>query len=50
MAIEKWGIFFNSPLFCCRDRYIDKKTAEEHNITSLEQFKDPEIAKLFDSD
>ncbi|MBP0019431.1 MAG: glycine betaine/L-proline ABC transporter substrate-binding protein ProX [Cyanobacteria bacterium SBLK] len=29
---------------------IDKKTAKEYNITSLEQFKDPEIAKLFDSD
>lgn len=29
---------------------IDKKTAEEHNITNLEQLKDPEIAKLFDSD
>ena len=29
---------------------IDKKTAEEHNITHLGQLKDPEIAKLFDSD
>ncbi|MBP0021427.1 MAG: glycine betaine/L-proline ABC transporter substrate-binding protein ProX [Cyanobacteria bacterium SBLK] len=29
---------------------IDKKTAEEHNITNLEQLKDPEVAKLFDSD
>lgn len=29
---------------------IDKKTAEQYNITNLEQFKDPEIAKLFDSD
>jgi glycine betaine/proline transport system substrate-binding protein len=28
---------------------IDKKTAEAHNITSLGQFKDPEIAKLFDT-
>lgn len=26
---------------------IDKKTADEHNITSLEQMKDPEIAALF---
>ena len=29
---------------------IDKKTADEYNITNLEQLKDPEIATLFDSD
>ncbi|MDJ0676544.1 MAG: glycine betaine/L-proline ABC transporter substrate-binding protein ProX [Calothrix sp. MO_167.B42] len=29
---------------------IDKKTADKYNITSLGQLKDPEIAKLFDSD
>jgi glycine betaine/proline transport system substrate-binding protein len=29
---------------------IDKKTADAHHITSLEQFKDPTIATLFDSD
>ncbi|MDJ1175601.1 glycine betaine/L-proline ABC transporter substrate-binding protein ProX [Roseofilum capinflatum] len=29
---------------------IDKKTADEYNITSLEQLKDPEIAQLFDTD
>ena len=29
---------------------IDKKTAEEHGITSLEDFKKPEIKELFDSD
>ncbi|GGA37930.1 hypothetical protein CYANOKiyG1_55990 [Okeania sp. KiyG1] len=29
---------------------IDKKTAEEYNITNLSQLQDPEIAKLFDSD
>ena len=29
---------------------IDKKTAQKYNITNLEQLKDPEIAKLFDSD
>ena len=29
---------------------IDKKTADKYNITNLEQFQDPEIAKLFDSD
>ena len=29
---------------------IDKKTATEHNITSLEQLKDPKIAAIFDAD
>jgi len=29
---------------------IDKTTAEEYNITSLEQLQDPEIAQLFDTD
>ncbi|SMC71979.1 glycine betaine/proline transport system substrate-binding protein [Fulvimarina manganoxydans] len=29
---------------------IDKKTADEHNITNIDQLKDPEIAKLFDAD
>ncbi|MBP0031386.1 MAG: glycine betaine/L-proline ABC transporter substrate-binding protein ProX [Roseofilum sp. Guam] len=29
---------------------IDKKTAEEYGISSIEQLKDPEIAKLFDFD
>lgn len=28
---------------------IDKKTAEQYHITNIEQLKDPEIAKLFDS-
>lgn len=28
---------------------IDKKTAEQYQITNVEQFKDPEIAKLFDT-
>lgn len=28
---------------------IDKKTAEKYQITNVEQFKDPEIAKLFDT-
>ncbi|WP_328188137.1 glycine betaine/L-proline ABC transporter substrate-binding protein ProX [Marinobacter sp. OP 3.4] len=28
---------------------IDKETAEEHDITNIEQFKDPEIAALFDT-
>lgn len=29
---------------------IDKKTADAHNITNIEQLKDPAIAKLFDND
>lgn len=29
---------------------IDKKTADEHGITNLEDFKKPEIAALFDTD
>jgi len=29
---------------------IDKKTAEEYRISNIEQFQDPEIAKLFDFD
>lgn len=29
---------------------IDKKTADEHGITGLEDFRDPEVAALFDSD
>lgn len=29
---------------------IDRKTAEQYNIKNIEQLKDPEIAKLFDSD
>ncbi|OEY66369.1 glycine betaine/L-proline ABC transporter substrate-binding protein ProX [Marinobacter sp. X15-166B] len=29
---------------------IDKKTADEHNITHIDQLKDPEIAKVFDAD
>lgn len=28
---------------------IDKKTADKYHITNLEQFKDPKIAKLFDT-
>lgn len=29
---------------------IDKKTADQYNITNIGQLKDPEIAKLFDTD
>lgn len=30
--------------------FIDKKTAEAHGITHLNQLKDPDIAKIFDGD
>ena len=30
--------------------YIDKKTAEQHGIKSIDQLKDPAVAALFDSD
>ena len=30
--------------------FIDKKTADKYGITKLEQFKSPEIRKLFDTD
>ena len=29
---------------------VDRKTAEQHNITNIEQMKDPAIAQLFDTD
>jgi len=29
---------------------VDKATAEKHGITNIDQMKDPEIAKLFDTD
>lgn len=29
---------------------IDKKTADQHNITRIDQLKDPKLAKLFDTD
>lgn len=30
--------------------YVDKKTADAHGLTNVEQLKDPVIAKLFDTD
>ncbi|MBP0021425.1 MAG: glycine betaine/L-proline ABC transporter substrate-binding protein ProX [Cyanobacteria bacterium SBLK] len=45
--LAKMGVLIGDAL---QGYQVDKKTAEEHNITSLEQLKDPEIAKLFDSD
>ena len=35
---------------CAQGYLIDKKTADEHGITNVEQLRDPMIAALFDSD
>jgi glycine betaine/proline transport system substrate-binding protein len=45
--LEKTGVLVAKTV---QGYQIDKKTAEEHNITNLNQLKEPEIAKLFDSD
>ncbi len=44
--LEKVGLLF--PLM--QGYQIDKKTADKYGITNLQQFKDPKIAQLFDSD
>lgn len=45
--LERLGVFVADAL---QGYLIDKATADAHGITSLEQFQDPEIAALFDSD
>jgi glycine betaine/proline transport system substrate-binding protein len=40
------GVFSSGAL---QGYLIDKKTAEKYGITNISQFKDPEIAKLFDA-
>ena len=45
--LERIGVTIDNAL---QGYQIDKKTADEYNITSLEQLKDPKIAQLFDSD
>ncbi|MGE3966847.1 MAG: glycine betaine/L-proline ABC transporter substrate-binding protein ProX [Dongiaceae bacterium] len=35
---------------CMQGYLIDKRTADEYHITNIDQLRDPEIAKLFDSD
>ncbi|MGB3495931.1 MAG: glycine betaine/L-proline ABC transporter substrate-binding protein ProX [Elainellaceae cyanobacterium] len=45
--LERTGLFISNVL---QGYKIDKATAEEYGITSIEQLKDPEIAALFDSD
>lgn len=44
--LEKVGLLF--PII--QGYQIDKKTADQYQITNLQQFQDPKIAKLFDSD
>ena len=45
--IERVGVIIPNVI---QGYQIDKNTADKYNITNLEQFKDPKIAKLFDSD
>lgn len=45
--LEKVGLLTPGSL---QGYLIDKKTADKYNITSVDQLKDPAIAKLFDAD
>jgi glycine betaine/proline transport system substrate-binding protein len=44
--LERLGVYVEDVL---QGYLIDKATADEHGITNLEQFQDPEIAALFDT-
>lgn len=44
--ILKVGVLISE---CLQGLLIDRKTAHKHGIKSIEQFKDPNIAKLFDN-
>lgn len=44
--LYRTGTYVNNSL---QGYLIDKKTAEQHKITNIEQLKDPAIAKLFDN-
>lgn len=44
--LYRTGTYVNNSL---QGYLIDKKTAEQHKITHIEQLKDPAIAKLFDN-
>lgn len=46
-ALEKTGTIIDDSL---QGYMIDKATADEYGITSIDQLADPEIASLFDSD
>ncbi len=45
--LQRVGVFMKNAL---QGYLIDMKMAEQYNISNLEQLKDPEIAKIFDSD
>jgi len=45
--LERTGVFIDNVL---QGYKIDKATAEEYDITSLDQLTDPDIAALFDTD
>jgi len=45
--LERMGVFVDNVL---QGYSVDKATAQENDITNLEDLKDPEIAKLFDTD
>lgn len=45
--LERMGVFVSNVL---QGYSVDKATADEYGITSLADLKDPEIAKLFDTD
>lgn len=46
-AMQRVGVLVED---CAGGYLIDKATATEYNITSLDQFQDPELAALFDTD
>jgi glycine betaine/proline transport system substrate-binding protein len=46
-VMEKVGVLADGAL---QGYLIDKKTAEKHGIKSLDQFKDPKVAEIFDTD
>ncbi|MGB3204463.1 MAG: glycine betaine/L-proline ABC transporter substrate-binding protein ProX [Crinalium sp.] len=46
--LERIGLY--TPSNILRSYVIDRKTAEQYKITNLVQLKDPEVARLFDSD
>ncbi len=46
-TLKKVGVIVDNAV---QGYLIDRATAQEYNITNLEQFKDPAIAQLFDTD
>lgn len=46
-VVTKVGVLVQG---CLQGYLIDKKTADQHNISNIDQLRDSEIAKLFDTD